>query len=189
MNVIYFFYSKKYNFFDYLNNINGDFMYYINNFLLFSILGHILESIIYLFLDNGYSGIMYGPWTPVYGFGIILIILINKFLNKITGIKKVISLFIFSMILLTLIEYLGGITIEYFFSKELWSYTNLKFHIGKYIALEISLIWGICFLFYIFLIKPLTDKIIKRIPYYITICIIVFFIIDLIVTIINKIKL
>lgn len=166
-------------------------MYYINNFLFFSILGHFLESIIYLFLNNGYSGIMYGPWTPVYGFGIIIIILIHKYLNKtkLTGIKKVISLFLLSMILLTFIEFIGGILIEYLFHKELWSYTNLKFHIGKYIALEISLIWGLCSFIYIYLIKPLTDKIIKRIPYYITICISVFFIIDLFVTVINKTKL
>ena len=166
-------------------------MYYINNFLFFSILGHFLESIIYLFLNNGYSGILYGPWTPVYGFGIIVIILIHKYLNKtkLTGIKKVISLFLLSMILLTFIEFIGGILIEYLFHKELWSYTNLKFHIGKYIALEISLIWGLCSIFYIYLIKPLTDKIIKRIPYYITICISVFFIIDLFVTVINKTKL
>ena len=134
---------------------------------------------------------MYGPWTPVYGFGIIVIILIHKYLNKtkLTGIKKVISLFLLSMILLTFIEFIGGILIEYLFHKELWSYTNLKFHIGKYIALEISLIWGLCSIFYIYLIKPLTDKIIKRIPYYITICISVFFIIDLFVTVINKTKL
>lgn len=166
-------------------------MYYINNFLFFSILGHFLESIIYLFLNNGYSGILYGPWTPVYGFGIIVIILIHKYLNKtkLTGIKKVISIFLLSMILLTFIEFIGGILIEYLFHKELWSYTNLKFHIGKYIALEISLIWGLCSIFYIYLIKPLTDKIIKRIPYYITICISVFFIIDLFVTVINKTKL
>ena len=93
-------------------------MYYINNFLFFSFIGHILESIIYLFLDNnGYSGIMYGPWTPVYGFGIILIIIIYNLIKKtkFSSIKKVISIFILSMILLTVIEYIGGNLIEYFF--------------------------------------------------------------------------
>lgn len=164
-------------------------MYYINNFFLFSILGHILESIIYFVLDNnGYSGIMYGPWTPVYGFGIIIIILIYKFIKKtkLKNIIKILLVFLTSMILLTLIEYIGGIGIEYFFHKEMWSYENMKFNIGKYIALEISLIWGLCSIIYIYLIKPITDKIIKRISNYITICILVFFIIDLIVTIINK---
>lgn len=166
-------------------------MYYINNFLLFSLFGHLLESIIYLFLDNnGYSGIMYGPWTPVYGFGIILITIIYNLIKKtkLNNFIKVILIFLISMILLTFIEYIGGISIEYFFHKKLWSYKGLKFNIGPFIALEISIIWGICSIIYIYLIKPITDKIIKRIPYYITICISVFFIIDLIVTIINKIS-
>ena len=166
-------------------------MYYINNFLLFSIIGHILESIIYLTLDNnGYSGIMYGPWTPVYGFGIILIIIIYNFIKKsnISNIKKVISIFFISMILLTLIEYIGGISIEYLFHKKLWSYKNLKFNIGRYISLEISFIWGLCSIFYVYIIKPITDKITKKIPKYITITLLVFFINDLIITIINKLK-
>ena len=164
-------------------------MYYINNFLFFSLFGHILESSIYLFLNNdGYSGILYGPWTPVYGFGIILIILIYKFINKtkLNNIKKIISIFLLSMLLLTLIELIGGYLIEFLFHKKLWNYTNLRFNIGRYIALEISIIWGLCSLFYLYLIKPITDKLIKKIPRYITISILVLFIIDLIVTIINK---
>ena len=47
-------------------------MYYINNFFMYSILGHIFESIIYLFCE-GESGILYGPWTPVYGIGVVII--------------------------------------------------------------------------------------------------------------------
>lgn len=166
-------------------------MYYINNFLLFSILGHLLESTIYLVLNNdGYSGIMYGPWTPVYGFGIILIIIIYNIIKKtkLNNFIKTFLIFILSMILLTLIEYIGGNLIEYFFHKKFWSYENLKFNIGPYIALEIAFIWGICSLIYIYIIKPINDKITKKIPKYITITLLVFFIIDLIVTIINKIK-
>ena len=166
-------------------------MYYINNFLFFSLLGHILESIIYFFLDNGgYSGILYGPWTPVYGFGIVLIVLIYNILNKtkVTGINKLLLLFIVSSISLSIIELIGGIAIEYLFHIESWSYKDLKFNIGDYIALEMATVWGICSIIYIYLVKPFTDKIIKRIPYYITIPIFVFFIIDFIITVIDKIK-
>ncbi len=174
-----------------LNNNIGDYMYYINNFLLFSIIGHLLESTIYLFMNShNNSGIMYGPWTPVYGFGIIIIIIIYNFIKKrnINYIIKLLSIFLLSMILLTLIEFIGGNLIEYFFHKKFWSYESLKFNIGSYIAIEISLVWGMCSLLYIYILKPITDKITKKIPYYITICILVFFIIDLVVTVINKIK-
>jgi len=166
-------------------------MYYINNFLFFSLFGHVLESIVYFILDNGgHSGILYGPWTPAYGFGIVLIIVIHNILNKtkITGFKKILLLFLISSLTLTVIEYIGGISIEYFFHKKLWSYKDLQYNIGRYIALEISIVWGLCSILYIYLVKPYTDKIIKRIPYYITIPILVFFIIDFIITVIDKIK-
>lgn len=166
-------------------------MYYINNFLFFSLFGHILESIVYLILDNGgKSGILYGPWTPVYGFGIVIIIIIYNLLSKtsVTGLKKLLLLFIISSLSLTLIEYIGGIAIEYFFDVVCWSYKDLKYNIGNYIAIEISIVWGICSLIYVYLVKPFTDKIIKRIPYYITYPVLVFFICDFIITIINKIK-
>ena len=166
-------------------------MYYINNFLLFSILGYILESTIYIITNqNGNSGILYGPWTPVYGFGVIIIIIIYNYIKEknIMNIYKVLSIFILSIILLTTIEYIGGNLIEYFFHKKFWSYEDLKFNIGPYIALEIAFIWGICSIIYIFLIKSITDKLIKKIPKYITIILLVFFIIDLIITITNKLK-
>lgn len=166
-------------------------MYYINNFLLFSLFGHLLESTIYIITNqNGNSGILYGPWTPVYGFGVVLIIIIYNYIKEknIKNIYKVLSIFLLSMILLTTIEYIGGNLIEYFFHKKFWSYEDLKFNIGPYIALEIAFIWGICSIIYIFLVKPITDKIIKKIPKYITITIMVFFIIDLTITIINKLK-
>ena len=180
-----------YKFFIFFNNIIGDYMYYISNFLLFSILGHLLESFIYLIMDShNYSGIMYGPWTPVYGFGIIIIIVIYNFIKKrnINNISKVISIFLLSMIFLTFIEYIGGNLIEYFFHRKFWNYENLRFNIGSYIALEIAFVWGICSLIYIYILKPVTDKMVKKIPNYIFICILVFFIIDFVVTVINNLK-
>ena len=164
-------------------------MYYINNFLLFSIIGHVLESTIYLFMNShNNSGIMYGPWTPVYGFGVIIIIIIYNLIKKrnINNISKVIFIFLLSMFFLTLIEFIGGNLIECFFHKKFWNYKDLKFNIGSYIALEIAFVWGICSLIYIYILKPFTDKFIKKIPNYIIICILVFFIIDFIVTVINN---
>lgn len=166
-------------------------MYYINNFFIFSILGYIMENITYLILNTKEnSGIMYGPYTPVYGIGIIIVIIIyNNIKNtKLSKFNKVLLIFLISTILLTIIEYIGGITIEFFFHKRFWNYEKLLFNIGHYIALEISLIWGLCSIIYIVLIKSFTDKLAKKIPYYITINIMVLFIIDLIVTIINNIK-
>lgn len=173
------------------NNKNGDVMYYLNNFLFFSILGHIFESIIFLFLNNnGYSGILFGPWTPVYGLGIIIIILINKILDKYNFklINKIIVSFLTYGIILSLIEYIGGISIELLFHNVFWDYSNHKFNIGKYISIEMALLWGLVSSIYLFVFKKLTDKFINKIPSYLTWALFIIFICDFLTTIIDKLK-
>ena len=62
-------------------------MYYINYFFIFAIIGHFIETV---FIPNFNSGILYGWWTPVYGFGAVLILITGKVINKINWNKKII---------------------------------------------------------------------------------------------------
>ena len=89
-------------------------MYYLNYFFIMSLIGHFIETFIYA---DGSSGILLAPWTPVYGIGTILILLINKVINKYIKNKyvKIILLFLSSMIILSIIEAIGGYLIEYLF--------------------------------------------------------------------------
>lgn len=160
-------------------------MYYLNYFFIFSIIGHILETFIYY---NGESGILLGPWTPIYGIGTIIILLIDYFLNKfkLNKIFKIILTFTISSIVLSIIEAIGGYLIEWIFNITFWNYTHLKFNIGKYAALEMSLIWGLGSILIIYFIKPFLDKIISKIPKYFTYTLIIILILDLFLTIIIK---
>lgn len=160
--------------------------YYINIFLVYSIIGFIIETTLKtFFFKHMNNGILYGPWIPVYGLGSVLIIIImrlvfNRF--KVPRWLKIVLVFLISTIVLSLIELLGGILIEKIFNKVFWDYSDLKFNIGHYIALEISLIWGVMSLVVIYIIKPLVDKIIKKIPSVITYLVLVIFIIDAVIT-------
>lgn len=63
-------------------------MYDINIFLTYSILGFFYECIINFIQDGRFSsGFMYGPWTPIYGIGVLIILYIHKKLKK--YIKKI----------------------------------------------------------------------------------------------------
>ena len=53
-------------------------MYYLNCFFILSFIGHLIET--YIVKSN--SGILLGWWTPVYGIGTIIIILINNFMSE-----------------------------------------------------------------------------------------------------------
>ena len=51
----------------------------INCFFIYSVLGFFFEATYNLITSNHFSsGIMYGPWTPIYGIGAILTIQIHK---------------------------------------------------------------------------------------------------------------
>ena len=136
------------------------------------------------------SGILYGPWTPVYGFGVIVIFFFAKMLEKwkISKFFKFLFLFLSTSIVLAILEILGGYFIEWFFHKRFWDYSDMKFPITPYTSLEMALLWGILSLILYFFIKPLLDKVIKKVPKYLT-CIFIFLMfLDLLFTVIYHYK-
>lgn len=165
-------------------------MYYANNFLTFSIFGHTFETFIYKLLKvSNKSGFMKLFWTPFYGCGVLLDIIIYDYLKKKIKDKKkrIIILSISLFIILSLLEYIGGILLLKLFNKVMWSYTNIPFHIGKYVSLPSSLLWVLMSLLYLFVIRKYTDKLISKIHPSITIVLSIIFAIDLIISIVSNI--
>lgn len=160
-------------------------MYYINYFFIMSIFGHLIES---LLSSSNDSGILFSYWTPIYGLGTIVILLLNKILDKkhLNKFTKLISLFFCSSIALAIIEATGGYLLKFLFNKELWNYSNHNFNIGKYTSLEMALFWGTTSIFLIYIIKPIIDKIINKIPKFVSYILICLFIIDIFLTLIIK---
>ena len=112
-------------------------MYYIKIFLLYSLLGFVMESTLFkIKLSKKHSGIFYGPMTAVYGVGIISIELLNKYFFKKIKCSKILKLlieFLTLTIILSLIEYIGGNVLNYLFDIDMWDYSNIKPNFGKYI--------------------------------------------------------
>jgi len=48
--------------------------------------------------------------------------------------------------------------------KVLWNYSDMKFNLGKYICLEVSFVWGIMSIVFLYVLKPFFDKVLKKIP-------------------------
>ena len=176
--------KKKNNLLFFIQNKIGDNMYYTNIFFIYSVVGYIIEYILYLIM--GYKGgILYGPWTPIYGVGSVVVLYIyNKYIAKLKTHKilKFLCIFLTGFILLSIIEYIGGVLLKILFDKTLWNYTDYEFNIGKYAALEMGFIWSISSLILIYILKKPTDIIAKKIPKYITWILIILMICDIFFT-------
>ena len=150
--------------------------YYLANFLLFCIFGSLFEeSLKLLFLPHLKSGILTGPFVPVYGFGILLILGVGKYIYEkmeASKWKRYVVIFLTVTFSLTLLEWLGGVLIEFLFHKVMWSYKNVPLHIGHYIAVPVSIGWGLGACIFLKFVKPWTDKFLKKIPRCMVYCIV-----------------
>ena len=149
-----------------------------------------METSLALITKSGFkSGIMYGPFTPIYGIGTVIILVLSRYffinLHMPRWIETVIVFFILS-IFLSCLELLGGILIEKIFGIIFWSYKNHKYNIGNYISLEMAFIWGAVSILFIYVINPILKILILKIPYSITYILLFVFILDCITTFIKN---
>lgn len=165
-------------------------MYHFNVFFIYSILGHLLETVFGMMQGWSFqSGILYGFWTPVYGIGVLIITFIHGLLFKDKKDHKVLrflGVLLITTVLLSFIEWVGGVLIEHFFHTVFWDYSSHAHAIGKYISLEMALVWGGLSLIFLCFIKPWMDPLILKVPYFVTCILITLFSIDVIATFLFK---
>lgn len=87
--------------------------------------------------------------TALYGFGAVCeIFLLTKFVNY------PICLYIISVVITTVLEFITGYVLEKIFNLQWWDYTNEKFNIKGYICLKFSLLWGVASLVLMYILQP-----------------------------------
>lgn len=162
--------------------------YYINNFYIFGFIGYIFELLQSLIFRHKFiNNILFEPIKPIYGIGIVIIIIIEReiFNNlKISKKSKLFLVFIVSFILLTLLEYLTGIILEKTIHKSLWNYRHFIFNIGRYISIEVSTLWGLISVLFVGIIQKKTDKFTKKIPVWFSNIMLIITITDILLTLI-----
>lgn len=137
-----------------LNEINKIFLI----FMIGSIIGYIVEMIVAL-VQEGHlesrQGVIYGPFTPIYGVGIVIYYLAFQKIK--TRDKKKISLI--SMLLGGTVEYLFSFLQEKIFGTVSWDYSNWILNINGRTTLIHCTYWGVAGLLYMALIEPIIPKI------------------------------
>lgn len=157
-------------------------------FMIYSFCGWLMESIYKSVLDKKIvnSGFLYGPFCPIYGIGTLIMLL---FLNRFS--YNIFILFVVSVIVLSIWEYIVGLGLETVFKIKYWDYSQKKFNIHGRVCLMHSIDWGVLGVLFINGIHPNVKKIIELIPSeaikYIVLIIGAYMLIDMIISII-KIK-
>lgn len=150
-------------------------------FIIGCILGYIFEMIIVLF-QKGYfesrKGLIYGPFSPVYGIGGIIYYLIFKHIKT----RNKLAVFLIAMILGGTTEYICSFMQEKIFGTISWDYSYLPFNINGRTSLLHCTYWGIAGILYTTYIEKLIEKIEKILDRKkmetITICFVVFMVLN-----------
>lgn len=130
--------------------------------ITYSVLGWCVE-VAYAAVHRGCfvnRGFLNGPVCPIYGFGILIVVLLLE------PVKDNFALLFFGSVVLTsALEFLVGFVMERFFKDKWWDYSNNPFNIKGYICLEFSIIWGLGCVLVVDVIHPNIMDLINAIPY------------------------
>jgi len=127
-------------------------------FMIGSIIGYIVEMIVAL-VQEGHlesrQGVIYGPFTPIYGVGIVIYYLCFSKIKR----RQKSKIFLISMLIGGIIEYLCSFLQEKIFGTVSWEYSNWILNINGRTTLIHCTYWGLAGLLYISLIEPIIPKI------------------------------
>ncbi len=130
-------------------------------FMIYSFIGWCTE-VVYATTKHGKfinRGFDIGPVCPIYGFGVLSVLMFLEPLKEQWG-----ALFVLSAAFTSLIEFIGGFLLERFFHEKWWDYSNEPFNIKGYICLRFSLLWGGACVLVINVIHPTIMTLIHFLP-------------------------
>lgn len=129
---------------EYLDNMQLGWYQVIIIFFLGSMAGLLLEEIWMLItagLTENRVGLVWGPFSPLYGAGAVLLTLLCFQMRK-RGAKSW-QIFLISAAVGGVLEQITGWTMSTVFNAESWTYLYLPDHITQWVAWRFLVMWGI----------------------------------------------
>lgn len=118
-----------------MNHIFGDLLWL---FFIYSFLGWILETVTAAIKNRQFvnRGFINSPLCIIYG---VTACTVTVFFNELRGVW----LFVASVLMSTLIEWIAGHLIEKIFHERWWDYSEKRWHLDGYICFSMSVFWGV----------------------------------------------
>ena len=140
---------------DYVDHMHISAYHIVILFIVGSVGGLLLEEA-WMFLTAGLTqsrvGLVWGPFSPLYGFGTVALTLISMALRR----KKAPwwSIFLISMLVGGLLEQITGWGMETFMGAVSWDYSYVWGHITKWVAVPFLIFWGVLGLLWCQIVTP-----------------------------------
>lgn len=145
---------------------NRSFSFYVLAFLTYCFIGWIYEVIWEAAIGNGFvnRGFLFGPYLPIYGFGVLtLYFILRKLMKKkikLFGIINITPIIVFIAILIiaSTIEYFASFIMELLFHKRWWDYSYDVLNLNGRISLRNSSILAAGAIVLLYVVHPILDK-------------------------------
>lgn len=139
---------------------------YVCLFFIYSFLGWVYESIYCTIKTRRWQnrGFLYGPIIPIYGFGAVIIsIFVNVAAdNRVT--TPVWKVFLVSMIGSAILEFATSWGLEKIFHARWWDYSSWPLNLDGRISLFTSMGFGLAGVLIIYVIKPIAEGLMDKVP-------------------------
>ncbi len=135
-------------------------------FVIACILGDLVETVYHVaVVDPGHyqvrAGLLWGPFSPIYGFGALLMTLaLNRFHKA-----HLIVVFLVSAVIGGAFEYCVSWFLQFAFGVTAWDYSGTFLNIGGRTNLMFMCMWGVLGVLWIKAFLPLVLKVVNLIPW------------------------
>lgn len=124
-------------------------------FIIYAHLGWYLETTYATIKNKTFvnRGFLHGPYCSMYGFGALSIVILAKPFQH-----NLILLYLYSVVITTIIEYITGYVLEKSFNTTWWDYSRRPLNLKGRICLSFSLLWGIISLLLVKVLHPFFSR-------------------------------
>ena len=132
-------------------------------FFICSFIGCVCEILYAFYVEKTFvkRGFLYGIACPIYGFGAVMLIIINDLISKKTN--SILFKMIIMAMVFTAFEYLVSLVFELIFGIRWWDYSNEFLNLHGRICLQFSILWGIAGVIFIQFIYKKKKKLIQKV--------------------------
>ncbi len=130
-------------------------------FVFYSFAGWTMETIYCSILEKRFvpRGFLHGPICPIYGVGVLLMIL---FFKPLAG--NIFLFYVVSTVTMSAWEYFVGWFLEVTTHMKYWDYSMYRFNLKGRICLWVCLVWGLLSYVCIFWIHPPVEQALAAVP-------------------------